>query len=68
MANLSERNALTAAAKQGDAQAIASLKARRKAQREASRRAEELRMRLLQLTDKHWDQTISILKGWMDKD
>ncbi len=68
MANLSERKSLTAAAKLGDEQAIASLKAQRKAQREASLRAEELRMRLLQLSEKHWDQTICILKGWMDKE
>ncbi len=67
MANQSERNALVNAAKLGDAQAIATLKAMRKAHKDASRRTEELRGRLLQLTEKHWDQTISILKGWMNK-
>ncbi len=68
MANQSELSALTAAAKQGDGQAIARLKALRKEQKESSRRAEELRLRLLQLTDRHWEQALSILKGWMNKD
>ncbi len=68
MANQSELSALTAAAKQGDEQAISRLKAMRKAQKESSRRTEELRLRLLQLTDRHWEQAVSILKGWMNKD
>ncbi len=68
MVNQSERRALTAAAQSGNEEALANLKALRKAQKEISRRTEELRVRLLQLTNRHWDQTICIVKGWMNQD
>ncbi len=59
---------IMALAKNGDADALSQLKEWRKAQKETSRRVEELKLRLLQLTDKHWEQSISILKGWLVKD
>ncbi len=51
----------------GDSAAMEELKALKKKQRETSRRVEELKLRLLQLSEKHWDQSINILKGWLDK-
>lgn len=47
-----------------DAPALAELRALRKAQKEAFRRVEELKLRLLQLTEHNWDQTVSIIKNW----
>ena len=51
-----------------DAMALAELKALRKAQRESARRVEELKLRLLQLSENHWDQTVNILKRWIRTD
>ncbi len=65
MANQSMLKSL-AAAKAGDPQALAELKALRKAQKECSLRVEELKLRLLLLTEKHWDQSVSILKNWLN--
>lgn len=54
----------TASAAADDAPALAELRALRKAQRDAARRVEELKLRLLQLTEHNWDQTVSIIKKW----
>ncbi len=64
MANQSVPKALNVA-RAGDEQDLAELKALRKAQRESNLRVEELKLRLLLLSEKHWDQSISILKGWL---
>ncbi len=66
MANESVRRALELA-KQGDANAMEEVRAWQRGQREANRRVEELKLRLLQLSEKHWEQSINILKGWLDK-
>lgn len=47
-----------------DAPALAELRAQRKAQRDGSRRVEELKLRLVQLTERNWEQTVSIIKKW----
>ncbi len=54
-----------ALAKSGDANAMSQLKEWRKSQKESARRVEELKLRLLQLTEKHWEQSITILKSWL---
>ncbi|MEG2172409.1 MAG: hypothetical protein RRY29_04025 [Desulfovibrionaceae bacterium] len=41
------------------------LKALRKNQRESSQRIEELKLRLFQISERHMDQTISIIKQWV---
>ncbi len=56
------------AAKAGDADALAEVRAWKKNQRESGRRVEEMRLRLLQLTEKHWEQSISIMKTWLNRD
>ncbi len=67
MANESVRKTFEQAVA-GDPAAVEELKAWKKKQRETSRRVEELKLRLLQLSEKHWDQSINIIKGWLDKD
>ncbi len=66
MAKKSERRSLEQAIS-GSGE-IAELKALKKKQRETGRRVEELRLRLLQLSEQHWDQSMSIIKSWLDKD
>ena len=65
MAKQPARNALTQNATQGDVPSLAELKALRRSQREASQRVEELKLRLFQITEKHMDQAISLIKGWI---
>ena len=65
MAKQPARNALTQNAAQGDVPSLAELKALRRSQREASQRVEELKLRLFQITEKHMDQAISLIKGWI---
>ncbi len=55
-------------AKAGDSQALQELKEWQRTQKETSRRVEELRLRLLQLSEKHWEQSICILKGWLNRE
>ncbi len=55
-------------AKAGDAQAMQELKDWQRTQRETARRVEELRLRLLQLTEKNWEQSISIVKNWLTRE
>lgn len=50
---------------QSDSSMLAELKATRKAQQDTVRRIAELKLRLLQLTESHWDQSITVLKRWM---
>ncbi len=61
-------NSMMVRAKAGDETAIEQLKEWQKNHKQASHRVEELRMRLLQLTERHWEQSISILKGWLNRD
>lgn len=51
-----------------DAPSLAELKALRAAQRESSRRVEELKLRLFQMTERHMDQAIAIIKSWVNAD
>ncbi len=67
MANQSALKELTIAAKAGNQQALAELRALRQAQRDSARKTEELKLRLFQLTESHWDQTVNILKRWLTK-
>ncbi len=55
-------------AKSGDAQALQELKEWQRTQKATARRVEELRLRLLQLTEKNWEQSISIVKGWLARE
>ena len=48
----------------GNAPSLAELRAMRKAQHDSARRVEELKLRLLQLSEQHWDQTVHIIKQW----
>ncbi len=59
---------IIALAKKGDANAINQLKEIRQSQKATSRRVEELRLRLLQLTERHWEQSVTIIKTWLAKD
>ena len=63
MAKLSQRKN-TAGAGDDDTPALAELRALRKAQRDHSRRVEELKLRLLQLTEHNWDQAVTLIKRW----
>ncbi len=66
MANESVHKTL-ALAKNGDAAALEEIRTWKKNQRETGRRVEELKLRLMQLTERNWDQSISIIKNWLDK-
>ncbi len=66
MANESVRKALELA-KKGDTSAMEEVRTWQKNQRETTRRVEELKLRLLQLSEKHWEQSINIIKNWLDK-
>lgn len=48
-----------------DAPQLAELKALRKMQRESSQRIEELKLRLFQISERHMEQAISIMKQWV---
>lgn len=61
MAKPSSKNAVNAA----DAPRLAELKALRKAQRDSTQRIEETKLRLFQMSERHMDQIISILKQWV---
>lgn len=66
MAKKPERSALSQNAAQADPPSLAELKALRRAQREASQRVEELKLRLFQITERHMDQAISLIRGWLN--
>lgn len=61
MAKPNSRNASTV----DDAPQLAELKALRKAQRESTQRIEELKLRLFQISERHMEQAISIMKQWV---
>lgn len=42
------------------------LKALRLAQRATNQRVEELRQKLFRMTEQHMDQTVSIIRSWLD--
>ena len=44
---------------------LAELKAIRLAQRATNKRVEELKDKLLRITEQHMDQTVSIIRKWM---
>lgn len=48
-----------------DAPKLAELKALRKTQRESSQRIEEIKLRLFQISERHMDQVINIMKQWV---
>ncbi|MEG6503011.1 MULTISPECIES: flagellar M-ring protein FliF [unclassified Desulfovibrio] len=49
--------------------ALAQLKALRLAQRETNQRVEELKLRLVRITEQHMDQAVRLIKRWLsDKD
>ncbi len=50
---------------QSNPSTLAELKAARKAQQDTVRRIAELKLRLLHLTETHWEQSISVLKRWI---
>ncbi len=66
MANESVHKALEQAIA-GDANALEEVRNWRKKQKETTHRVEELKLRLFQLSEKHWDQSISIMRSWLDK-
>ena len=59
-------NALPQAASNTEVPTLAELKALRAAQRETSQRVEELKLRLFQITERHMDQAVSIIKTWVN--
>ena len=59
-------NALPQAASNTEAPTLAELRALRAAQRETSQRVEELKLRLFQITERHMDQAVSIIKTWVN--
>lgn len=61
MAKPNSRNANTV----DDAPQLAELKALRKAQRESNQRIEELKLRLFQISERHMEQAINIMKQWV---
>lgn len=48
-----------------DTPKLAELKALRKTQREGSQRIEELKLRLFQISERHMEQAINIMKEWV---
>jgi hypothetical protein len=49
----------------GGEQPLAELKAQRQARKEAAQRVEELRAKLLHITEQHMDQAVRILRDWL---
>lgn len=49
----------------GNTPALAELRALRTAQKESTQRVEELKLRLFQMTERHMEQAISIMKSWI---
>lgn len=45
---------------------LSELRSLRLAQRATSQRVEELKMRLFRLTEQHMEQTVSLIRRWMD--
>lgn len=64
----SKPSSLMRAAPTDAAPSLAELKALRAAQRESSQRVEELKLRLFQMTERHMDQAIAIIKSWVNAD
>lgn len=48
-----------------DTPQLAELKAMRKAQRQSTQRIEEIKSRLFQVSERHMDQVINIMKQWV---
>lgn len=62
MAKPNSKNAGTFA---DDAPKLAELRALRKEQKESSQRIEELKLRLFQISERHMEQAINIMKQWV---
>lgn len=56
-----------AAANAPSPEELAELKALRKAQRDASQRVEELKLRLFQISERHMDQAIALMRRWINQ-
>lgn len=65
MTKLSVRKPGASVAPPLDAPAIAELRMLHKKKRETTRRLEELKIKIFHVTERHMDQAVSILKGWL---
>lgn len=50
----------------GLAPSLAELRALRQAQRATNQRVEELKLKLFRITERHMDQTVGLIRRWMD--
>lgn len=65
MAKQPVRNARPPVAAGDTLPSLNELKALRRSQRDAAQRVEELKLRLFQITERHMDQAISLIKRWV---
>jgi hypothetical protein len=47
---------------------LSDLKALRRAQKEINRRVEELKLLLFRISERHMEQTVSIIRRWISQD
>ncbi|MBQ9405994.1 MAG: flagellar M-ring protein FliF [Desulfovibrio sp.] len=48
-----------------NAQKLAEIRAQRRAQRETNHRIEDLKVQLIQFTEKHMEQAVRLIKRWL---
>ena len=48
------------------APSLAELRALRQARKATSQRVEELKLKLFRITERHMDQTVGLIRRWMD--